>query len=157
MAHYARLGVNNVVVQIDIVDNSIITNSGGLERDALAFQHLSGLYGAGMWVKCSYNTAGGVHGLGGTPLRANYPGGAYDEDNPWYYDATHDIFRKNRPKDKNGEVCASWTLNTTKGYWECPLTRPEETRDEIIAGKLYRWDESVYQADNSKGWILENA
>ena len=56
MAHYARLGVNNVVVQVDIVDNSIITNSGGLERDALAFEHLAGEFGAGMWVKCSYNT-----------------------------------------------------------------------------------------------------
>ena len=45
MAHYARLGVNNVVVQVDIVDNSIITNSGGLERDGLAFEHLAGEFG----------------------------------------------------------------------------------------------------------------
>ena len=142
MAHYARLGVNNVVVQIDIVDNSIITNSGGLERDALAFQHLAGLYGAGMWVKCSYNTAGGVHGLGGTPLRANYPGGAYDEDNPWYYDTTHDIFRKNRPKDKDGEVCASWTLNTTTCLWEPPVAYPSDD-------KSYVWDETT------KSWVEE--
>ena len=105
MAHYARLGVNNVVVQVDIVDNSIITNSGGLERDGLAFEHLAGQFGAGMWVKCSYNTAGGVHGLGGTPLRANYPGGAYDEDDPWYYDGTNDIFHKGRAKDIDNQSC----------------------------------------------------
>ena len=154
MAHYARLGVNNVVVQIDIVDNSIITNSGGLERDGLAFEHLAGLHGAGMWVKCSYNTAGGVHGLGGTPLRANYPGGAYDEDDPWYYDGTNDIFHKGRPKDKDNQSCASWTLNTTTGNWEPPITKPEYSRSEIEAGKLYVWDESAYQADNSTGWIL---
>ena len=154
MAHYARLGVNNVVVQVDIVDNSIITNSGGLERDALAFEHLAGEFGAGMWVKCSYNTAGGVHGLGGTPLRANYTGGAYDEDDPWYYDGTNDIFNKGRPKDKDNQSCASWTLNTTNGYWESPLTKPTETRAEIEAGKSYVWDESAYQADNSTGWFL---
>ena len=154
MAHYARLGVNNVVVQVDIVDNSIITNSGGLERDALAFQHLSGLYGAGMWVKCSYNTAAGVHGLGGTPLRANYPGGAYDEDDPWYYDIANDIFCKGRPKDKDGESCTSWTLNTTTGVWEPPITRPEYTRQQIEGFKHYVWDESAYQSDNSTGWIL---
>ena len=100
MAHYARLGVNNVVVQIDIVDNSIITNSGGLERDGLAFEHLAGQFGAGMWVKCSYNTVAGVHGLGGTPLRANYPGGAYDEDDPWYYDGTNELYdHKNDPHE----------------------------------------------------------
>ena len=154
MAHYARLGVNNVVVQVDIVDNSIITNSGGLERDGLAFEHLAGQFGAGMWVKCSYNTAGGVHGLGGTPLRANYPGGAYDEDDPWYYDGTHDLFRKGRPKDKDGEPCTSWTLNTTTGGWECPIDTPVLTDEEKAAGKSYLWDEAVYQADNTKGWIL---
>ena len=155
MAHYARLGVNNVVVQVDIVDNSIITNSGGLETDALAFEHLAGEFGAGMLVKCSYNTAGGVHGLGGTPLRANYPCGAYDEDDPWYYDGTNDIFHKGRPKDKDNQSCTSWTLNTTTGQWGAPLTRPEETREEILEGKCYVWDESAYQEDNSKGWVLE--
>ena len=154
MAYYARLGVNNVVVQVDIVDNAIITNSGGLERDSLAFEHLFREFGAGIWVKCSYNTVNGVHGTGGSPLRANYPGGAYNEDDPWYYDATNNLFRKGCPKDKDGELCASWTLNTTTGGWECPIDMPVLTDDEKAAGKGYLWDESVYQADNSKGWIL---
>ena len=154
MAHYARLGVNNVVVQVDIVDNAIITTSGGIEKDALAFEHLFREFGAGIWVKCSYNTVNGVHGTGGTPLRANYPGCAYDEDNPWYYDATNNLFRKDRPTDKDGESCASWTLNKTKGDWEPPITKPVETRDEIEAGKSYKWDESAYQSDNSTGWFL---
>ena len=154
MAHYARLGVNNVVVQVDIVDNAIITTSGGIEKDALAFEHLFREFGAGIWVKCSYNTANGVHGLGGTPLRANYPGGAYDEDNPWYYDATNNLFCKGRPTDKDGESCASWTLNKTQGQWEPPITKPVETRDEIEPSKSYKWDESAYQSDNSTGWFL---
>ena len=154
MAHYARLGVNNVVVRVDKVDNSHITTSGGIEKDASAFDHLFSEFGAGIWVKCSYNTQGGVHGLGGTPLRANFPGGAYDEDDPWYYDSTHDLFRKARPKDKDDQSCASWTLNTTTGNWEPPITKPEYSRSEVEAGKLYVWDESAYQADNSTGWIL---
>ena len=143
MAHYARLGINNVVIQVDSIDNNKIINEWGIEKDALAFEHLFNEFGAGIWVKCSYNTHDGVHLYNEKPFRANYPGGAYDEDNPWYYDATYDIFRKNRPKDKDGDICASWTLNTTKGYWESPLTRPEETREEIIAGKIYKWDESA--------------
>lgn len=154
MAHYARLGANNVVVRVDMIDNSIITNSDGVERDSLAFDHLFEEYGAGIWVKCSYNTRTGVHKLGGTPLRVNYPGGKFNEDEPWYYDGTHDLFRKDRPKDKDGEPCTSWTLNTTTGGWECPIDTPVLTDDEKAAGKGYKWDESAYQADNSTGWIL---
>ena len=28
----------------------------------------------GEWIQCSYNTLGGVHLLGGTPMRKNFPG-----------------------------------------------------------------------------------
>jgi len=154
MANYARLGVNNVVVRVDIIDNSKVTTSGGIEKDALAFEHLFAEFGAGIWVKCSYNTAAGVHVLGGTPFRANFPGGEYDEVNPWYYDITNDIFCKARPKDKDNQLCASWTLNITAGEWTPPITKPEYTRSEITDGKIYVWDESAYISDNTTGWIL---
>ena len=130
MAHYARLGINNVVIQVDIIENSKIMNEGGIEKDALAFEHLFNEFGAGIWVKCSYNTHDGVHSYGKPPFRANYPGGVYDEDNPWYYDADNDLFCKARPKDKNGLPCASWTLNKISGIWEPPITKPEIPRDE---------------------------
>ena len=97
---------------------------------------------------------GGVHKLGGTPFRANYPGGQYDEDNPWYYDSTNNIFHKGRPKDKDGESCTSWTLNTTSGEWIPPIVMPDYTRAEVEAGKRYVWDESSYALDNTAGWIL---
>ena len=91
MAHYARLGVNNVVIRVDIVDNSKVTTSGGIEKDALAFEYLYDEFGAGIWVKCSFNTAEGVHVLGGKPLRANYPGGEYDEDDPEFYKGDREV------------------------------------------------------------------
>ena len=154
MAHYARLGINNVVIQVDIIDNSKIMNEGGIEKDALAFEHLFNEFGAGIWVKCSYNTHDGVHSQGKPPFRANYPGGVYDEDNPWYYDADNDLFCKARPKDKNGLSCASWTLNKQSGIWEPPITRPEVPRDELCDGKEYSWDESIHNSDTTKGWVL---
>ena len=154
MAHYARLGVNNVVVRVDIIDNSKITTSGGIEKDALAFEHLFNEFGAGIWVKGSFNTVKGVHSLSGTPLRANYPGGEYDEVDPWYYDTANDIFCKGSPKDRDGDSCLSWNLNTITGEWEPPITKPEYTRQQIEDDKHYLWDESVYQSDNSTGWIL---
>ena len=30
MAHYARLGINNVVIQVDSIDNNKIINEGGV-------------------------------------------------------------------------------------------------------------------------------
>ena len=29
-----------------------------------------------------------------------------------------------------------------------------DTEEEIESGKWYSWDESAYQADNTKGWVL---
>ena len=30
--------------------------------------------------------------------------------------------------------------------WQAPITKPDDD-------KMYHWDEDVYQADNSKGWV----
>ena len=93
----------------------------------------------GTWVQTSYNTKGNVHyGQDGEPddgvaLRGNYAGIGYT------YDTDNDVFYAPRPY-------ASWTLADT-WLWVCPLTYPNDD-------KMYTWDEDVYQADNSKGWIL---
>ena len=93
----------------------------------------------GTWVQTSYNTIGNVHygqdrqPDGGVALRGNYAGKSF------VYDSTNDVFYEPRPY-------ASWTLNTNTWQWVCPLTYPDDD-------KMYRWNEDVYQADNSKGWV----
>ena len=87
----------------------------------------------GKWIQTSYNTFGGVHKLGGTPLRKNFASVGFN------YDKTNDAFYAPQP-------FASWTLNTTSYLWESPITYPSD-------GKYYYWDESAYQADNTKGWV----
>ena len=54
------------------------------------------------------------------------------------YDATKDKFIGPQPH-------SSWTLNSDDD-WVAPVTYPDD-------GKTYYWDESVYQGDNSKGWV----
>ena len=54
----------------------------------------------GKWIQTSYNTYGGVHSDGGTPLRKNYAGIGFT------YDATKDAFIAPQPY-------SSWTLNDT--------------------------------------------
>lgn len=83
----------------------------------------------GEWIQTSYNTVGNEHLLGGTPLRKNFAGIDYHYDGTGFY----------APKPFE-----SWTLNTTTYLWEAPLTRP---------GGNYKWNEELYQSDNTQGWV----
>ena len=95
---------------------------------------------AGTWIQTSYNTRGGVHYQPNThtpsenqnlALRKNFAGIGYHYDGTGFY----------APQPFN-----SWTLNNTTYLWEAPLTYPTD-------GKVYRWDEDAYQADNTTGWV----
>ena len=154
MAHYAKLGLDNVVDRVIVLRNIDCMTEGGIEKEEIAQAFIKNDFGSdATWIKCSYNTHDGVHNLGGTPLRANFP----DGHGGWYYDSSNDIFHPKRPKDKDGEYNKSWTLNTTTGKWKCPLGWPPElSSSERAAGKSYVWDESAYQADNTKGWVLDS-
>jgi len=143
MAHYAQLGVDNIVTRVWTVNNIDCMTVGGIEKDEIGQAYLKEHHGDLTLVKCSYNTSKGVHVLGGTPFRANYPGVG------WYYNSTHDIFHEPRPKDKNGNDCNSWTLNTTTGMYDPPISYPN-----AAALEYWTWDESVYNGDNTKGWVL---
>ena len=77
----------------------------------------------GEWIQTSYNTQGGVHKLGGTPLRGNYAGIGYT------YDRTNDVFYAPQPY-------TSWVLNNTTWTWEAPVAMPTDD-------KMYAWDETT--------------
>jgi hypothetical protein len=76
----------------------------------------------GAWIQTSYNTIGGVHTQGGTPLRGNYAGIGYT------YDQTNDVFYAPQPY-------ASWTISAPTWTWEAPIPMPVEE------GKVFAWDE----------------
>lgn len=82
----------------------------------------------GVWVQTSYNTRGGVHINGGTPLRKNYAGIGYT------YDEQRDAFIPPKPY-------ASWVLNEESCLWESPVPYPAD-------GQMYRWDEATV------AWVL---
>jgi hypothetical protein len=77
----------------------------------------------GAWIQTSYNTHGGVHKNGGTPLRKNYAGIGYT------YDAAKDAFIPPQPY-------ASWTLDDASCLWNAPVAMPTD-------GKPYTWDEAT--------------
>jgi hypothetical protein len=61
----------------------------------------------GTWIQTSYNTVGGVHLTGGTPLRKNFAGVGFS------YDWARDAFIPPRPSRE----C---TLNEQTCLWEVP-------------------------------------
>jgi hypothetical protein len=77
----------------------------------------------GEWIQTSYNTHGGVHATGGTPMRKNYAGIGFT------YDRTKDAFIPPQPY-------ASWTLDDNTCLWNAPVAMPTD-------GKMYTWDEAT--------------
>jgi len=75
MAHWAQINENSIVIQVTVGDNS---DPAGDEGYSWLIENLGGT-----WIKTSYNTYGGIHKEGGTPLRKNYY--MYDEvGDTWY-------------------------------------------------------------------------
>ena len=74
----------------------------------------------------------------------------------WFYNSTLDKFVEPRPIDKDGEPCNSWVLNTNTALYDAPISKPTLTAEDNGACKSWVWDESLYQSDNSKGWLLED-
>ena len=117
MAHFAKLGVGNIVETVEVVSNDIATT----EQAGIDF--LNNLYKTNdIWKQTSYNTSAGEHLLGATPFRKNYAGIGFT------YDQTRDAFISPQPFD-------SWTLNETTCVWESPIPYP-------IDNYNYAWNET---------------
>ena len=107
MAHFAK------------VENGVVTSVIVIDQETLNLGHWGD---PALWVQTSYNTSGGVHRLGGTPLRKNYAGIGYT------YDAGRDAFIPPKP-------FASWILDEGTCNWNAPTAMP------VVEGKRFNWDE----------------
>ncbi len=108
MAHFAKV-VDGKVTQVIVAEpeffETFVDNS------------------PGEWIQTSYNTRGGQHTLGGTPLRKNYAGIGFT------YDRTRDAFIPPQP-------FPSWTLDEDTCLWNAPIAYPQDD-------KSYTWDEQT--------------
>jgi hypothetical protein len=122
MANFAKLGKGNKVLKVEPIHNDCAST----EQAGIDF--LNGLYKTNdVWKQASYNTVGGLHLLGGTPFRKNYPGIGYT------YDPERDAFIAPQP-------FSSWILNEEKCVWEAPVAYPDD-------GQNYNWNEKTKQWD----------
>ena len=98
MSHYAKIE-NNLVVEVIVAEQDFINTL------------------SGEWVQTSYNTQGGVHRLGGTPLRKNYAGIGYT------YDRIRDAFIPPKPDEEH-------TFDEFTCLWIAPYVEP------VITGNI---------------------
>ena len=121
MASFAKIGLNNKVIEVLSVVNEVLHDSNGVEQEVNGIDFLTKLTGYPVWKQTSYNTHGGVHNNGGTPLRKNHAGigMTYDED--------RDAFIPKKPFN-------SWILNEDTCLWESPIPYPQDNN-------RYNWNE----------------
>jgi hypothetical protein len=116
MGHFAKVE-NGTVTQVIVAEQDFIDT--GAVGDPST------------WVQTSYNTQGGQHRNGGTPLRKNYAGIGY------VYDSGRDAFYAPQPYP-------SWTLDESTCFWQAPVEQPAAVMPTTEhEGTYYEWDESV--------------
>lgn len=109
MSHFAEVDSTNTVLRVIVAEQEFI-DSGAVGDPK-------------NWIQTSYNTHGGVHSLGGTPLHGNYAGIGFT------YNPALDAFVAPKP-------FASWVLNPATFSWDAPTPQP-------IDDKRYEWNEDT--------------
>lgn len=113
MAHFAKLDQNNVVIEVNVVNNSDVQNLPFPESEQVGVDFLTTWSGGyANWKQTSYNAN----------FRKNYAAIGYT------YRAELDAFVPPQPYP-------SWLLNETTANWEAPTPIPTD-------GKDYTWDEN---------------
>jgi hypothetical protein len=114
MSHFAKVE-NGIVTQVIVAEQDFI-DSGAVGDPST-------------WVQTSYNTYGGQHRNGGTPLRMNYAGIGM------VYDSVRDAFYAPSPYP-------SWVLDEATCIWNAPVPLPEDA-GQGDPPKAYNWDEAT--------------
>jgi hypothetical protein len=102
MAHFAEIGLDNIVLRVIVVNNSELLDADGVEQESLGAEFCRNLFG-GTWVQTSYNQT----------IRKNFAGRGHT------YDSTRDAFIPRQPY-------SSWTLNEETCTWEAPVAKPDD-------------------------------
>jgi hypothetical protein len=118
MAYFAKLGTGNIIEQVISINNSVITDSNGVEQEQLGVDFINKLYNTrDVWKQTSYNKN----------FRKNFAGIGYS------YDQTRDAFIPPKPFN-------SWILNEDTCRWESPVAIPTT---ELENNQDYFWNESI--------------
>jgi hypothetical protein len=123
MAHFAKLGLDNIVQRIDAVNNNVLLDENGVEQEQKGIDFLKNLFNEpdAKWVQTSYNNN----------FRKKYACIGFT------YDSTIDAFIPNKR-------FPSFVWDETIWDWKAPIEYPNTTTEinGVITPDLYTWDES---------------
>jgi hypothetical protein len=113
MAHFAKIGIGNIVEKVEVVSNNIATT----EQAGVDF--LRNLYNDqnAQWFQTSYNNN----------IRKNFAGIGYT------YDQARDAFISPKPY-------SSWILNETTCNWESPVVKPDDGQNYVWNEENQQWN-----------------
>ena len=118
MAYFAKLGTGNIIEQVISINNSVITDSNGIEQEQLGVDFINKLYNTrDVWKKTSYNNN----------IRKNYAGIGFQ------YDQQRDAFIPPKPYN-------SWVLNEDTCRWIAPVAYPQDDNKYIWNESTLTWD-----------------
>jgi len=122
MAHFAKIGSDNVVIRVHVLNNEVIMKDGE-EDEATGVEFLQNLYkNTDTYIQTSYNSN----------FRKNYAGVGFT------YDQTKDAFIAPQP-------FPSWELDEDTCRWQAPTARPDDD-------KMYGWDEASTSWKEIEKW-----
>jgi hypothetical protein len=113
MASFAKIGLNNKVIEVLSVNNEVLKDSNGVEQESIGIDFLTKLTGYPLWKQTSYNGN----------FRKNHAGIGYT------YDEDRNAFIPKKPFN-------SWVLNETTCLWEAPIAKPNDDG-------IYTWNETI--------------
>jgi len=130
MASFAKIGLNNKVIEVLSVHNNELKDANGVEQENIGIDFLTNLHGWAIWKQTSYNGN----------FRKNHAaiGYTYDED--------RDAFIPKKPFN-------SWILNEETCQWEAPVEKPETFTQGLTDNNGnprpdgYIWNEEAQQWD----------
>jgi len=116
MAHFARLDENNIVTEVCVVNNSVITHN-GVEYEDAGIAFLTSITGHASWRQTCYNGN----------IRKNYAAPGYT------YDPSREAFIPPQP-------FPSWLLDETTCRWRAPVAYPADGGDYMWNEATVSWD-----------------
>ena len=117
MAHFAKIGLNNKVINVVNVHNNELLDANGVEQEVLGCQFLEGITGWAVWKQTSYNAN----------FRKHFAGIGYT------YDEGRDAFIAPKPFN-------SWVLNEETCNWEAPVAKPDDENKYIWSEENQQWE-----------------
>lgn len=163
MAHFAKIDRTGMVVDVIIVDDTVLLNEEGIEVEQKGIDFLSELFGGVPqwdWRQTSFNSVKGRHKFVTPPdENGNYREPVYDSKPclrknyasiGGVYDYARDAFIPRRHNE------SYVILDEQAGHWECPYQSNQLT--DNIGNPLPYTDTSSYtvnESRNPKGWIWD--